>query len=139
MIVTIERGYIKYFFSFLTDRQISDMSNTTNDTFAAELLNLSVLMSVRRFVVRFMLFIMSFYTSTHFRSVLGCPLRFPCSNDVRVVFTLICFVVVHISFIFMFSCSYSRLLVSNLISISDDVAVTNQTHTHEAYGCRMKL
>ena len=90
-------------------------------------------MSVRRSVVRFMLFIMSFYTSTHFRSVLGCPLRFPCSNDVRVVFTLICFVVVHISFMFMLSCSYSRLLVSNMISISDDVAVTNQTHTRSIW------
>ena len=29
----------------------------------------------------------------------------------------------------MFRCSYSRLLMSNMISISDDVAVTNQTHT----------
>jgi len=32
-------------------------------------------------------------------------------------------------FIFMLRCSYSRLLMSNMISISDDVAVTNQTHT----------
>ena len=30
---------------------------------------------------------------------------------------------------FMFICSYSRLLVSNTISISDDVAVTNQLYT----------
>ena len=29
----------------------------------------------------------------------------------------------------MLSCSFSRLLVSNMISITDDVAVTNQTHT----------
>jgi hypothetical protein len=29
----------------------------------------------------------------------------------------------------MFICSYSRLLVSNTISISDDVAVTNQSYT----------
>ena len=33
------------------------------------------------------------FTHLHiFSSVLGCPLRFPCSNDARVVFTLICFV-----------------------------------------------
>ena len=134
MIVTIERGYSKYFFSFLTDRQISDMSNTTNDTFAAELLNLSVLMSVRRFVVRFMLFIMSFYTSTHFRSLLGCPLRFPCSNDVRVVFTLICFV----GFIF-----HSCLCLVVVIHVYwcptrfpyQMMLLSLTRHTHEAYGC----
>jgi len=70
------------------------------------------------------------FTHLHiFGSVLWCPLRFPCSNDVRVVFTLTCFVGVHISFMFMFICSYSRLLLSNTISISDDVTVTNQSHT----------
>ena len=29
----------------------------------------------------------------------------------------------------MFICSYSRLLVSNTISLSEDVAVTNQSYT----------
>jgi hypothetical protein len=29
----------------------------------------------------------------------------------------------------MLRCSYSRLLMSSMISISDNVAVTNQTHT----------
>jgi hypothetical protein len=40
--IRLTRECSKYLLLFLTDRQISDMSNTTGDIFGAELLNISV-------------------------------------------------------------------------------------------------
>jgi len=57
-----------------------------------------------------------------FSSVLWCLLRFPRNNDARLVFTSICFIW-SLCFIYV-NCIHLHFLVSNTISISDDVRIT---------------